>query len=194
MNRDNPTTFTNSIRNIVYQYIVNFYAFNCNKTEKFTRAFGAFTLYKIGGAVGGQPPEHLAPTPPPTLKSFPGAWLKGKISRLKSFECLFGINLSVRLFEPCELLAKLLQKTTMTASEANRGASVLLSTLEDMRHESCYRQPVCRGGRHGAKAEDADHGAEEASGVKTIEAVRAAALHCAKHLTGRPLWPEESLL
>ena len=26
----------------------------------------------------------------------------------------------------------------MTASEANRGASVLLSTLEDMRQESCY--------------------------------------------------------
>ena len=64
--------------------------------------------------------------------------LRGQISRLKSFECLFGISLSVRLFEPCELLARLLQKTAVTASEVTQGAAVLLSTLEEMRHESSF--------------------------------------------------------
>jgi hypothetical protein len=66
------------------------------------------------------------------------AKLRGFMKQLGKFETIFGMKLCCVVFEPCEMLAKMLQKPDLSATDAIRGSTLLLDSLKTLRHNDKF--------------------------------------------------------
>ena len=64
--------------------------------------------------------------------------LRGYMSQLQKFETMFGMKLCLKLFAPYEALARALQRPSVSAGEAIKGANVLLDSLSSMREDGAF--------------------------------------------------------
>lgn len=60
------------------------------------------------------------------------------IAKMDKFETYFYLSVSIKVFGPCEILAKALQKPTITATGALQAAKHLIKELEDLKLESSF--------------------------------------------------------
>ena len=61
--------------------------------------------------------------------------VRGYLRHLRQYETVFALMMCERLFRPCELLAKTLQRPGLNCGDACRGAQMLLRTLQTVREE-----------------------------------------------------------
>ena len=59
--------------------------------------------------------------------------VRGYLRHLRQYETVFALMLCVRMFRPCELFAKALQRPGMNCGDVRRGAAMLLDTLGTLR-------------------------------------------------------------
>lgn len=59
--------------------------------------------------------------------------IRGWMARLRKFETLFFLNVSIEVFSPCEELARALQNSSITASGAKHSALLVIRKLEELR-------------------------------------------------------------
>lgn len=63
---------------------------------------------------------------------------RGYLRVLDKFETIFGLLVSIKIFGPCESLARALQKPGFAATSAIQSVGVLKSTLSDMRSDAAF--------------------------------------------------------
>ena len=61
--------------------------------------------------------------------------VRGYLHHLHQYETVFALMFCERMFQPCELFAKALQRPGMTCGEVRQGAAMLLDTLRKLRED-----------------------------------------------------------